>query len=298
MKIGMDLGGNHVAIGVVDKKGKIIEKNEKDFKDRDILKIKKVLTKFILENIGDFSKKYEIELVGISAPGTPRDGKLTTLNNLGIDEYDITKIINKYYSLPITIKNDGNAAGLGELKYGSLKNYKDCIFLCLGTGIGGAAFIKGKEMAPIRNSGMEIGHMIIDKNGVVCTCGKKGCFETYCSIKRLKNNFIEILNLPKDISSKKLLNIMTERQSDEKVRVLLDDYIDNLIIGLSNIIDIFEPQAICFGGSFVFFKDILFSNLEKRFYEEKYVFNKKSLPKIVLAELGNDAGIIGATCKN
>ena len=136
--------------------------------------------------------------------------------------------------------------------------------------------------------------MIINKNGKLCNCGKRGCFETYCSIKRLKNRLIKELGLNKEIPAKDLLKILNTKKEDEKLQKIIKEYIDNLIVGLSNIIDIFEPQAISLGGSFVYFENILYKELLNEYNKKRYVFNKEKLPELKLATLGNDAGIIGA----
>ncbi len=168
------------------------------------------------------------------------------------------------------------------------------MFLCLGTGIGSGVFLGGNLLSAKNNLGFELGHMIIQKNGILCNCGKKGCFETYCSIKRFKDNVKNILEI-NEISSIELLKKINAEKNNKKIKELIDDFIDNFIVGLSNIIDIFEPEAICIGGSFVFFKEIFYSKLVNEMNERKYVFNKEKMPKILLAELGNDAGMIGAS---
>lgn len=295
MKIGIDLGGSHIGIGVVDLKGKIIEKKETDLNNIESNNVEKFICKYIIDVLNEFNNKYKIESIGIASPGTPKDGKITTIVNLGIKELDIVNVIQENFRIPVTLKNDAKCSAIAEKKYGNLKEYKDCVFLCLGTGIGGAVFVNDKELGFNRNPGIEIGHMIIEKNGIECKCGKKGCFEIYCSIKRLKEKLIETMDLPKNIESKDLLNILNERKEETKVKSILEEYTENLIIGLSNIIDIFEPQAICFGGSFVYFEQILFKMLLEKYYEKKYMFNKENIPELKLAVLGNDAGIIGAS---
>ena len=167
--------------------------------------------------------------------------------------------------------------------------------MCLGTGIGGSVFIDGKELIPSKNPGMEFGHMIIQKDGNLCNCGKRGCFERYCSIKNLKNELIEKLRLPLEISGEELIKILHTKANENEINNVLNQYVDNLIIGLSNVIDIFEPEVICLGGSFVYFENILYKMLEKEYYERRYVFNKEKMPDLKLAKLGNDAGIIGAS---
>lgn len=294
MKIGIDMGGSHVAIGIVNENGEIIEKFEKDIKTMEE-QAKDEMSTYIIENISKIEQNYDIEKIGIGSPGTPKNGILTNLVNLKIKEFDITSILKEHFDIPVILKNDAKCAGLAEKTYGALKDYQDAIFLCLGTGIGANIFMAGKELQPIQNPGMEIGHMVIDKNGIECNCGKKGCFETYCSIKRLKNKLINEMNLSQEISSKELLEILKLRCQEENIKKILEEYIDNLNIGLSNIIDIFAPQAICLGGGFVYFEEILYKPFLEKYYNERKSFYKDGIPDIKLAVLGNDAGIIGAT---
>lgn len=294
MKIGIDMGGSHVAIGIVNENGKIIEKFEKDIKTVGD-QAKAEISTYIIEIISKIKENHNIEKIGIGSPGTPRDGVLTNLINLNIKEFDISSILMEHFDIPVLLKNDAKCAGLAEKTYGALKEYQDAVFLCLGTGIGASVFMNGKELKPIQNPGMEIGHMVIDKNGIKCNCGKTGCFETLCSIKRLKDKLIDEMNLSKEVSSKELLEILKWRAKEENIKKILEEYIDNLSIGLSNIIDIFAPQAICLGGGFVYFEEILYKPFLEKYYNERKSFYKDRIPDIKLALLGNDAGIIGAT---
>lgn len=294
MKIGIDMGGSHVAIGIVNENGKIIEKFEKDIKTVGD-QAKAEISTYIIEIISKIKENHNIEKIGIGSPGTPRDGVLTNLINLKIKEFDISSILMEHFDIPVLLKNDAKCAGLAEKTYGALKEYQDAVFLCLGTGIGASVFMNGKELKPIQNPGMEIGHMVIDKNGIKCNCGKTGCFETLCSVKRLKDKLIDEMNLSKEVSSKDLLEILKWRAKEENIKKILEEYIDNLNIGLSNIIDIFAPQAICLGGGFVYFEEILYKPFLENYYNGRKSFYKDRIPDIELTLLGNDAGIIGAT---
>lgn len=294
MKIGIDMGGSHVAIGIVNENGKIIEKFEKDIKTVGD-QAKAEISTYIIEIISKIKENHNIEKIGIGSPGTPRDGVLTNIINLKIKEFYISSILMEHFDIPVLLKNDAKCAGLAEKTYGALKEYQDAVFLCLGTGIGASVFMNGKELKPIQNPGMEIGHMVIDKNGIKCNCGKTGCFETLCSVKRLKDKLIDEMNLSKEVSSKELLEILKWRAKEENIKKILEEYIDNLNIGLSNIIDIFAPQAICLGGGFVYFEEILYKPFLEKYYNERKSFYKDRIPDIKLALLGNDAGIIGAT---
>ena len=137
--------------------------------------------------------------------------------------------------------------------------------------------------------------MSILKEGEACKCCKCGCFETYCSMKRLKEALIQILGLPEETKAQELYDILKERQNEEKVAQKINRYIEDLVIGLSNITNIFEPEAICLGGSFVYFENILYDKLVEEFEKKEQLFNKENCPKLKLAMLGNDAGMIGAT---
>lgn len=295
MKIGIDIGGSHIAIAMVSKEGKIIQKIEQDLVIQE--KMSQYILNYVDRAIEKLEKTADIEQIGIAAPGNPNGSIITNLVNLGIEKINFEDIEKKYH-VPLKSINDGKAAAMAEKEYGAIKGYSDSVFLCLGTGIGGAVFLNNQLLKANRNPGFEIGHMVIDRKGKVCHCGKKGCFETYCSMKRLKDQLQRILQTKtnqKIENAVKLKEILEKNIEDREIQTIIDEYIKNLMIGLSNIIDIFEPEIICLGGSFVYFKEILYDKLIEKMEKEKYVFNKQSLPKIVLASLGNDAGIIGAT---
>lgn len=290
MRIGIDVGGSHIGIGLINN-GEIIKKIEKEIYKKETENSILDYIETVIDEI--IKKENSIDLVGIATPGYIQGYCMKNLVNLEIDKLDFSRIVEKYKPIQFQVRNDSKMAALAEKKYGALKEFNDAVFLCLGTGIGSGVFLNGNLLQTKENLGFELGHMIIEKNGIICNCGKKGCFETYCSIKRFKENVKRILEL-KEISSVELVNKIEEEIDNPKIKVVIQDYIDNLIIGLSNIIDIFQPEAICMGGSFVFFKDIFYEKLKSEMYSRKYVFNKNKLPKLLLAELGNDAGMIGA----
>jgi glucokinase len=113
-------------------------------------------------------------------------------------------------------------------------------------------------------------------------------------MRRFKNDIRYNLNLPENTDGEELLNIVKNNQTNPIVKEIIDEYIENLCIGISNIVDILEPQAICIGGGFSYYKEIFLEKFINEFYNADYVFYKENMPKIVIAELGNDAGIIGS----
>ena len=129
MKIGIDMGGSHVAIGVVNENGEIVEKFEKDIKTIGD-EAKNGISSYVIECVSKIIEKYNIEKIGIGAPGTPRNGILTYLINLEIKEFDITSILKEHFDIPVKLKNDAKCAGLAEKTYGALEKYQDAVFLC------------------------------------------------------------------------------------------------------------------------------------------------------------------------
>ena len=298
MKIGIDLGGSHIAIGIADRNGKILEKVEKKLRGVDTKELKKIIINTIIENIDKFSKDYEITEVGIAIPGTVTENEVIKSVNLGLKNYKIIEELKEKINLPIKIRNDAKCAAIAESTYGSLKNYKRILFLTLGTGIGGAVIIDNKLLNTGELPGCEIGHMVIEKNGIQCNCGKKGCFEKYASMKAFKNNLRKALDLDENFSGKELLALINNTTKEEKNYKIINkvkrEFIENLAIGISNLVNIFEPEAIGIGGSFVYFSDVLLDDLKEELVAGNLLFNKRKEINIQTAVLGNEAGIIGA----
>jgi len=136
--------------------------------------------------------------------------------------------------------------------------------------------------------------MVIQRDGIKCNCGKQGCFEKYASMKALKTNLRQILGVDEKIRGQELLDIIRKNPKDEKINKVIDEYIEYLSIGISNLINIFEPEAIGIGGSFVYFSDVLLDRLIQNIIKKQYLFNKREELIIIPAALGNDAGIIGS----
>ena len=188
---------------------------------------------------------------------------------------------------------------MAENTYGVLKGYDRSIFLTLGTGIGGAAFIDGKLLTAGNRPGYEFGHMVIQKDGIECTCGRKGCFERYASMKVFKNHLRKELGLDDTTRGEELLKIIRDIKPGDKdykaIQKTINDFIDNLSIGIANLINIFEPQVIGIGGSFIHFEDIFLERLREKVNSQTKGRAGKEEYIIRTAVLGNDAGIIGAT---
>lgn len=257
MKIGVDLGGSHIAIGVVNNQGIIQEKKEKRILSKEKENIIKIIEEYLVTNINDFKNKYSISEIGMAIPGTVDDKRIVKSVNLNIENYDIVNFMKNCFNLPVIIRNDAKCAAIAENEYGCLKKYERSIFLTLGTGIGGAVIINNKLLDTGNLPGCEFGHMIIQKDGIECKCGKKGCFEKYASMKVLKDNLRKRLGLDEKTRGQELFDIIRNNNIGNRdyyeIEEVVDEFVKNLSIGVSNLVNIFEPTAIGIGGSFVFF---------------------------------------------
>ena len=298
MKIGIDIGGSHVGIGLINENGTIIAKEEQDmnnnlkeenYNQKLVQTIIDLITKLLDSKKIDINK---ISLIGMAIPGTVSDTHIIKADNLHIKDFDIVSEINKYFNIKVMLRNDAKCAAIAEKEYGSLKKYDDAVFLTLGTGIGGAVFLNGQLLKPKRYEGFEIGHMVIEKNGRKCNCGNKGCFERYASMKALRR-MVKTEFGKENLTSDELKETLTAPKNLSKSNRIIEEYISDLSIGIGNLINIFEPETISIGGSFANFKDIFLDRLKAKLSEDGRLFNKK-MPNIVMAKLKNDAGIIGS----
>lgn len=291
--IGVDLGGSHVAVGVVDCDGNIIEQHEKDFTVEEKNDILCIAINYIVDVVNDLKKKYNFDKFGVGIAGTIRNGVVLRSVNLGIENFDLKTELEKRTGLTVFVKNDAKCAALAEYEFGDIKRFNNIIVLTLGTGIGGAFIYNGNLMHSDYAEGYELGHMIIKAGGLNCRCGKKGCFETYGGILAFKNKVIEKFNLSKNIPGPELREFMNS--SMNSISEIIREYVDNLAIGISNLINIFEPDCVVLGGGFARYDYMLLDKLKSKILDSNLLYNKRENITIRTAKFGNDAGIIGAS---
>lgn len=280
----------------------ILSIEERNLTREDRINVKKSIVKIIIELLNQVMDEAnvdlnDIEFIGIASPGTISDNIIKQATNLGLENFDLIAELQKYINLPMQIKNDSKCAALAEKHYGAMRDYDDGVFLCIGTGIGGAAFINGQMLVPKRFSGFEFGHMVINKGGRQCSCGKRGCFETYASIRAFRNKIAEVLDIDNDFSGQYLREQLLDF-NNEKIEEVVEQFIEDLSIGICNLIDIFEPEIVVLGGSFSYYEgNPVYDRLIEKISQKNSRFNSMAMPKIELAKLKNNAGIIGATIR-
>ena len=287
--VGVDWGGTYVKLGLVDCKGKILDKiiyssGELKKKKVFISKLKSLLTRF---------KKFKIKGIGIGAPGIVniRKGFVYYLPNIpGWKDYPLGQILKKELSLPVSVDNDANVFALAEARLGAAKGYSRGIFLTLGTGLGGAVILDGKIFHGT-TSASELGHVPISLEGKLCSCGSRGCIETFVGSRYLLQRYKELKK--RDIKIREIKDIFDKANNGEKAALVVwKEFSLSLGRFLSGMVNVFNPQVIVLGGgisgAFNLFRPLLW----------KVIKNEAMWPqikglKIVRAKL-RYAGIIGA----
>ena len=302
--IGIDLGGTNIVAGVVNEAYEILAKASVKTNlprpEQEIAADMAKVAKEAAEKAG--LTMDQIEWVGIGTPGIANSetGIIEYSNNLGFVNTPMVKYMEDALGKKAFIENDANAAAYGEYVAGAAKGAKNAVCITLGTGVGGGIVIDGKIYSGSNFGGAEIGHTVISVDGPQCTCGRKGCFEVYSSatglIRMTKEALAEhpdsMMKEEEHISGRTAFNYM--RKGDAAAKEVVDKYIKYLAAGITNTLNIFQPDVLCIGGGVCNEGDPLLLPMKEIVAQENYTRNSKKNAEIVIAKLGNDAGIIGA----
>ena len=305
--IGIDLGGTNIAVGVVDKDGKLIYKDSTptnaprsapEYAEDMVSMCHKVV-------LGAKLTMDDIAAIGLGSPGSVDNekGMVVNTSNLGIKNAEFRKLIQQKINKPITIENDANAAAYGEY----IVNGDGCdSFVCitLGTGIGSGIIIDGKLYTGCNHAGGEFGHVIIDMNGIKCNCGQNGCWEKYASATALINQTKEAIEKHPDsmmaqwakdngkVSGRTAFECA--KKGDSAAVEVVENFQKYLATGLISVVNIFQPDKIVIGGGISGEGENLLGPVRDMVHKRNYYKGERKKPVLEVAKLGNDAGIIGA----
>ncbi|MBQ7827570.1 MAG: ROK family protein [Clostridia bacterium] len=309
--LGIDLGGTNIAVGVVNEDLAIVAKDSVPTgADRE--------ADAIIADMADLCKKVladagltmaDIEYAGIAAPGTANSetGVIEYANNLPFVNYPIADKLASMAGIDtVYIENDANAAALAEALAGVAKGAKHSVMITLGTGVGGGIILDGKVYCGFNHAGAELGHMVIKHRGRHCSCGRDGCWEAFSSATGLIHmTKVKLETCKEDGSAAIMEEVVKEagkvsgktafvamRKGCKAGAEVVDEYISYLACGLANIINIFHPDILSIGGGICNEGDNLLVPLKEKIWSQIDVDDDKRT-KIVIAQLGNDAGIIG-----
>ena len=312
--IGVDLGGTNIAIGIVNERYEIVRKGSVPTKpergaDPIIADMAALCRKLIAEEGLTLA---DIESVGVATPGTANNvtGVVEYANNIPFLQYPLAdRLSAQLDGKKVYIENDANAAAKAEAIAGVAAGAPISVMITLGTGVGGGIIIDGKVYTGFNFAGAELGHVVIQKDGRQCSCGRKGCWEAYSSATGLvnitKDYIVEARAAGKKtimddmiggdlskVSARTAFNAM--KQGDEVGAAVVDEYISYLSCGIVNMINIFQPNVLSIGGGVCNEGDYLMKPLLEKVWGETYTREGTPRTQILIAKLGNDAGIIGA----
>ena len=299
---GIDVGGTTVKCGLFSTEGDLLDKWEiKTHTENNGDQILSDVAKTVLEKIAEKGiDKADVAGVGIGVPGPVKaDGTIERAVNLHWGYKDIVKEVGDLTDLPVKAGNDANVAALGEMWRGGGAGCNSLIMVTLGTGVGGGIIVDGKILAGAHGAAGEIGHASVGiEVEEPCNCGNWGCLEqaasatgiVYLAKKELEVNQTPTILDPKDLSAKSVFDAY--KQKDEVAAVIVDRFADYLGTALATYACVVDPQVIVIGGGVSKAGQVLIDCVSKVFVEKTFP-SCKGTP-IVLAELGNDAGIYGS----
>ena len=307
--MGIDLGGTNIKAGVVDDAFRIIGRAKaKTGIPRPAEEVMDAMAECAKAAAADAGVPWEqIRQVGIGVPGTANEetGVVEYANNLLFENVPVREYLQKRLHKEIDITNDANAAALGEVLAGAARGASNAVAVTLGTGVGGGIIIDGRLFTGFHYGGAELGHMGIVLGGRKCTCGRRGCLEAYASATGLIRSTKEAMEAFPDSLMWELARenggnvsgrtaFLAAGRGDAAAQAVVNDYIQHLGYGLASIINILAPEILVIGGGVSNEGENLLRPLVECVRPQLYIRTPEKQTRIVLATLGNDAGLIGA----
>ena len=306
--IGIDLGGTTMTAGLVDESYKIVGKvtwaTRLPRPAEDLEKAMADLCRTVAkENKVDFA---DVKYVGIGTPGSVNftTGFVGFNTNFGYYDWNLGPDLEALLGCKVYVENDANAAAYGEYIAGGAKGYNDAVVITLGTGIGSGIILGGKILRGFNFAAGEMGHNVIVKDGIQCTCGRKGCWERYASASALTRETKAAMQAHKESIMWKMtpdidhvnakLSFDAAAKGDAVAKAVVDNWIEYVGVGIANVIDTFEPEIICIGGGVSNQGETLLAPVRAYAENETKNITTGKFPKIVACTLHNDAGVIGA----
>lgn len=313
-RIGIDLGGTNIAVGLVNEKYEILKKVSAPTlaatrTAQELVDAMAELCQRVCEACG--ISLADVEAIGVASPGAVNfdEGIVEYCNNLHFRHFPMREHLQAKTGVQhVHVENDANAAAWGEAVAGAARGTKSSVTITLGTGVGGGVIIGGKLLSGFNFAGGELGHMVIERGGVPCSCGRRGCFEVYSSATGLIRMTKEKIEECEKTGRKTLMAELAAKNGKVNGRTAFDamrggdgaalevveKYISYLAIGIANIVNIFEPEVICIGGGVSGEGEGLLAPVREIVEKERYGAEFVQAPRLTVATLGNDAGIIGA----
>ena len=306
--LGIDLGGINIAAAVTDESGHIVGRDSRPTPHAPAEEVADHMAAAARAAAAQGGIPLDgIASLGVGSPGAidPQAGMVVNWYNLGFDHVPLSGLLSQRLGLEVFLENDANAAALGEYAAGAGRGSQSMIAITLGTGVGGGAVLGGKLYTGFNYAGMEIGHFVLEYNGRPCKCGRRGCFEAYCSATALIQRTREEMQRHPDsllwqaaggsldrVEGRTAFTAMA--QGDGVARALVDEYASYLGCGVASLVNILQPEVVCIGGGVSNAGEALLAPVREIVDREDYARNSLHRSRVVRAQLGNDAGLIGA----
>lgn len=308
MYIGIDLGGTNVAGGLVDLEGRLVETYSIPTEvalgyDKVVANIAAVCTALV----GKLPEGAKLEGIGIGVPGLADDHSgivYECVNLLWKTPHNLRGDLQQYHDVPVHISNDASVAAVAEFKVGALKNVRNGILFTLGTGVGGGIIIEGKPFSGSHGVGSEIGHMVVGESDYTCNCGRQGCLETFSSATAIIKHAQKLLAAGElspwlaahniqasEIEAKHVID--GAKAKDPVCEKAFQRLVHYLAVGIINSVVFIDPEIIAIGGGVAKAGDFLMDALKAEL-EKHRIFKAAPSFELAFAEMGNDAGIVGA----
>lgn len=300
--IGIDLGGTSIKYALVNQAGDLLfEGRLPSLAHVSAEKVIEQLTKAAtLLKDEAIKQKLKLRGIGLGTPGIVDESNRIVLggaeNIVGWENIDVASLLEEQTSLPVKVGNDAGMMGWGEMKFGSGKGYTHVVFLTVGTGIGGSVFIDGKPFNGYANRGMELGHVPLIANGERCACGAVGCLEHYASTSALVRRFSALAQERQQSFDAEINGELIVRLYQENFPTAVEcmnEHFYYLGRGIAGFVNIFSPQRIVIGGGIAEAGTFYIENIRK-VVREHVIADCALNTEIVVASLGNRAGLVGA----
>ena len=305
LTVGVDIGGTKIAAGVVDEQGEILARKRVATAGRSAETVERTVSDLVKQLQRDF----DIEAIGIGAAGFV-DEKRSRVNfapNLGWRDEPLRMAVESATGLPVVIENDANAAAWGEYRFGAGRGSDYLVAITVGTGIGGGIITEGALYRGRYGAAAEFGHLSVDPGGRPCGCGNRGCWEQYASGNALVREARYLASERRTEAEKMLdlgdgtpegvqgVHVTTAAREGDPVALAAFDFVSRWLgQGMADVAAILDPECFVIGGGVSEAGDILLGSTVRAFGESVTGRDHRTLPKIVVAQLGNAAGLAGA----
>jgi len=303
-RIGIDLGGSKIAVGIVDEEHRLAAGAETP--TRAVLGAEQVLDDMALCVMNALScsgiSLSECSGIGIGSPGScdAAGGIVRNAHNLGWNGVPVCEMLRLRLGLPVFLRNDADCAALGEVTAGAAKGSGSALLLTLGTGIGGGWIVNGEICAGHEDLGGEFGHMCVAMDGEKCSCGQRGCWEAYASATALVRQAESAAAARPDSVLAGMLPLDGKKiyaaaaGGDKAALAVTEQYAVYLGVGLTGLINLLYPEVVLIGGGLSGAGEALLTPLRAYVADHFFVGDPARMPELRIAALGNNAGIIGA----